>query len=686
MSEAGRYPDHKVPARALVISIGALAVPITGALAYPDALGETGALLWLLALVPAFLLAYYRGWRGVATALAFGMATLSVTQVAATVLDRAIPDLLLAIVVIYIAVSVGIGWVTELLHRQRVDVEDLALTDILTHLPNRRHARIFLENEFGAAERGRALSVILFDLDGFKGYNDSFGHQAGDEALRGFGEILNTTTRRMNLSARFGGEEFISILAGSDEEGAMIFAERVRTALRNTEFSRGRVTVSAGVAAYHSSMRSPDELIAAADLALYRAKRDGRNCVRVFGHTMDVVEPDEDSQDEKALAELQGRAPAPTEYPRLEQDIGRSRPPLTLLPHQITRFGEGKRVLLVEDETPVRALIATYLGREGFSVVEAANAIEGVSALGTEFEVVITDIRLPGSSGTELVAAVKSRWPGTQAIVITGFRDASIAAQALNAGADGYLFKPFGMPELRNHLRDALARRQRFLDARAERLHLSAEARNRADEARIAILNGAKALVNAVEVRDPYTKGHSTRVAHYSGALLDAMGGVGATIERSLLLLACELHDVGKIGVPDAILNKPAALTEAEMETVRRHPQTGRRILEPLFDDEVILAVATWHHERWDGHGYPDGLYGDAIPLPARIGAVADAFDAMTSDRAYRESLPWAEAVEQIRERAGTQFDPQLLPVFETALPAMEAIARAATPPEESRT
>ncbi|MSR23371.1 MAG: GGDEF domain-containing protein [Gemmatimonadetes bacterium] len=151
-----------------------------------------------------------------------------------------------------------------LLHRERADVEDLALTDILTHLPNRRHARVFLENEFGAAERGRLLSVVLFDLDSFKEYNDRYGHQAGDDGLRHFAEILASTARRMNLSSRFGGEEFLTVLAGSDEEGALVFAERVREALASLRLSSGSLTVSSGVATYHPSMRSPDELIAAA--------------------------------------------------------------------------------------------------------------------------------------------------------------------------------------------------------------------------------------------------------------------------------------------------------------------------------------------------------------------------------------------------------------------------------------
>ena len=273
-----------VPLRALILSLAALAVPTIAALQLPEVLGQYGPLLWLLLLVPAFLLAYYRGWRGVATALAAGMATLSTTQVVASWMGIAVPDLLLGVVVVYVAIAVGIGWLAENLHRDRSEVEDMALTDILTHLPNRRHARIFLANEFAAAVRGRLLSAVFFDLDGFKEFNDRHGHAAGDEALRSFAEILTQTTRRMNLSARFGGEEFLSVLAGSDAEGAVRFAERVRIALAARALSGYTLTVSCGVATYDPSLHSPDELLAAADHALYQAKREGRNRVRLFKH------------------------------------------------------------------------------------------------------------------------------------------------------------------------------------------------------------------------------------------------------------------------------------------------------------------------------------------------------------------------------------------------------------------
>ena len=270
----------------LYISLGALVVPAGAALLVSDILGEQGVLIWLLALTPAFLLAYYKGWRGAALALAAGMATLSITQVIALLMGLTIPDGLFGVVVAYIVITLCIGWLAEVLLRDKKRMEGMALEDGLTHLPNRRHARVFLENEFAAAQRGRLLCVVLFDLDNFKEYNDSYGHPAGDEALKAFADILAKTTRRMNLSARFGGEEFLSILAGSGLDGAVAFAERVRATLTAQKLGNGPLTVCAGVALHHPSMGTPDELLAAADHALYRAKREGRNTVRLFGTTL----------------------------------------------------------------------------------------------------------------------------------------------------------------------------------------------------------------------------------------------------------------------------------------------------------------------------------------------------------------------------------------------------------------
>lgn len=278
------YPSRPpIPIFAVVLSFSALIVPATATVLFSNVIGQYEVLLWLVALVPAFLLAYYRGWRGAATALAAGMAILSLTQVVLVSTGRTISNwpLLVFVVAVYCATALGIGWVSELLHRQRAAAELLALTDELTGLPNRRYADLYLEKEFAAAQRGRPLTVIFFDIDHFKDYNERHGHAAGDEALIAFGKLLESRTRKMDFSARYGGEEFLTILSSCGLEGGLAFVERLREAVQSLELTYGPITVSVGVATYHPGMISRSELLAAADLALYQAKQDGRDCVRL---------------------------------------------------------------------------------------------------------------------------------------------------------------------------------------------------------------------------------------------------------------------------------------------------------------------------------------------------------------------------------------------------------------------
>jgi diguanylate cyclase (GGDEF)-like protein len=608
---------RSVPPGALVISVTALAVPVIGALQFPEQLGDYGTLLWLTALLPAFMLAYYRAWRGVATALALGMATLSVTQAAVLMMGRDVPDMLLGVVISYVVIALGIGSLAESFHQERAEVEDMAFTDLLTGLPNRRHGRPFLENEFAAAERGRQLSLVLFDLDHFKQFNDRFGHPAGDLALKKFGAILERTTRRMDLSARFGGEEFVSVLTSTDTEGALIFSDRIRSALAETDLDVGEsLTVSAGVATHHPGMRSPDDLLAAADHALYEAKDAGRNRVRLYESALvDSALPSPDTAED--LLEALGKEPE--DYPRPGADMGRSRPPLTLLPHRITGFGKGRRVLVVEDDHQVRSLVGNYLEREDFEVDQAVDVPTGIDALSHEFDVVITDLRLPGASGTELIVAAKSRWPRTQILVITGLHNPTIAAEALSAGADRYLFKPFGMPEMRRHLIDSLNRRDGLLEREAASAEMGGDALERQAKSIQAVLDETAALVRAVEARDPYTTRHAQRVAEFAKRIADEFDPARTIIDREGLELGCRLLDIGKLGLGDSLLNTDAELDKSEREAVERHPAMGRNLLLPLLDNEVALAIVAWHHERWDGTGYPDrlGPGPQSLPRPA---------------------------------------------------------------------
>ena len=523
MSDVAEPFSQRVPPRAVVISAAAFGVPMFAALGAPEALGEYGALLWLLAVIPAFLLAYHRGWRGAATALAFGMASLSVTQVVATAMNIELPSLLLGVVVAYIGITLGIGGMAEQMHRDKGTVERMAYTDGLTRLPNRRHIKLFLENEFAAAGRGRLLSAVLFDLDHFKQYNDRFGHAVGDEALRVFADVLARSTRRMNLSGRLGGEEFLTVLADTSSEGAMVFAERVRTVLKSHLLGDPPLSVSAGVVTFHPGMRSADELLAAADHALYQAKHAGRDRVKMFGHA--IVE----SSGSLSVQQPPEGEPQ-SEYPRAPEELGKTLPPASLLPHQTTEFGQGRSVLVVEHEDPLRERVSDYLRRMGFAVYEATDAPSAIEKLAIDYDVVAVSYPLPSSEGHDLVATVKSRWPATQLVVMTKADSAPEVVDAMRAGADQLLKKPFEMSDLRAKIGNALRRRDRVASARMEARMLSVDSDERSAVTWTRIRAGLLGLVEAAEFHDPYTRGHGERTASFAVVLGEKAGLNGAEI------------------------------------------------------------------------------------------------------------------------------------------------------------
>ena len=276
--------------------------------------------------------------------------------------------------------------------------------------------------------------------------------------------------------------------------------------------------------------------------------------------------------------------------------------------------------------------------------------------------VVVTDLRMPGRGGVWLVREIQKRWPETAIIVITAGQDNDAVAECLNAGAHRYFLKPIKLDEFRHALAST------FQSYRVERAHqiyrstLEHMVQKRTRQLQSTFLSAINSLVRTLEARDAYTSGHSMRVRRL--ALRLAVGlGLDAR-QRKHISLASKLHDIGKVGLPESILNKEGTLSESEVALVREHPVIGERILTPIIRSQTVLAAIRGHHERYDGTGYPDGLSGENIPLEARIIAIVDCFDAVTSSRAYREPLPHSQAIDLIRAGRGTQFDPYLVPIF----------------------
>ena len=329
---------------------------------------------------------------------------------------------------------------------------------------------------------------------------------------------------------------------------------------------------------------------------------------------------------------------------------------------------DGRRCLIVDDEALLRGLLCRLMEAEGFSCREAASGEEALRLLQAEpVPLVLSDYRMPQMHGGTLLSEIKTRWPETAVVIITAVSDVNLAVRCLEAGALDYLTKPFGVAEVRARVNQALERRRLLIENRAYRTELEERVTLQARKYEELFLASLQSLADALEVKDAYTWGHSTRVSRFAMAIARELG-VPAELQEQLEL-GSRLHDLGKIGVREDVLNKDGQLTAEEYAHVMEHPVIGWRLLAPLLREMPhALAVVRSHHERFDGTGTPDAMHGHEIPLVARITAVADSFDAMTSGRVYRSGMSVEHAVAELRRCSGSQFDPACVTAFERAL------------------
>jgi putative nucleotidyltransferase with HDIG domain len=332
------------------------------------------------------------------------------------------------------------------------------------------------------------------------------------------------------------------------------------------------------------------------------------------------------------------------------------------------------RCLVVDDEAALRSVLVRTLESAGYSCAQAGSGTEALAILEREaFALVLSDIRMPGMDGVGLLRAVQQRWPDTAVVMLTAVAEVDTAVACLHSGAFDYIAKPFQVDEVRARVGQALEKRRLVLDNRQYQLHLADMVRQQAVRIEELFLEGVQTLVHALEAKDPYTQGHSARVAAYAGAIGRALRLSEAEVQ--VLELGAELHDIGKIGVRESVLQKDGRLSREEYEHIMAHTVIGARILEPLLKHEPqAIAIVRSHHERLDGAGLPDGLRGEEIPLMARIVTVADSFDAMTSSRPYRPALPVEHAQRELRSRSGEQFDPVVVDAFDRASATLEAL------------
>jgi putative nucleotidyltransferase with HDIG domain len=328
------------------------------------------------------------------------------------------------------------------------------------------------------------------------------------------------------------------------------------------------------------------------------------------------------------------------------------------------------RCLVVDDDAPVRSAIARVTQLLGLVPLEAADGESALRLLAEQGEVplVISDVNMPGLSGMELLEEITRRYPDTAVLMLSGVSDVKTAVACLDKGALDYIAKPALLEEVRARVAKALEKRDLLLQKRFYQRNLELRVRVQANRIRELFLQGVQTLAQALEAKDAYTSGHSIRVSRYAMGTAVRLGFTGEKLEE--MRLGGELHDIGKIGTREAVLNKPGPLTDEEFLHITEHTLLGEKILAPLArENPLVLRIVRNHHERMDGRGFPDRLTGEAIPYEARIVCVVDAFDAMTTNRAYRASRTPAAAMDELDRCVGTHFDPDVVRAFKEAFP-----------------
>ncbi|HZQ92089.1 MAG TPA: HD domain-containing phosphohydrolase [Terriglobales bacterium] len=335
----------------------------------------------------------------------------------------------------------------------------------------------------------------------------------------------------------------------------------------------------------------------------------------------------------------------------------------------------AERILVVDDEESIREIVTSMLSSAGYECAPASSGVEALGILnsGQDFELMLSDLMMAELDGLGLLERTKERFPDMPVIMVTAVHDISVALGAIRNGAYDYLLKPFEREQLLATVRRALENRRLRMENRAYQSNLESLVAARTEQLRATMVDlersydiTLEALGDALDLKDAETEGHSKRVTAFTIAMARAMGLSAERIR--VIARGAFLHDIGKMAIPDAILRKPGALNEEEKMIMREHCYRGYQMLRkiPFLGEASEIVYA--HQECYDGSGYPRGLRGEEIPLGARIFAIADTLDAITSDRPYRRAQPFSAARDEIVKWSGRQFDPQIVKVF-TSMP-----------------
>ena len=520
----------------------------------------------------------------------------------------------------------GVPYVLEML--KHIDNTDLFLAqgydqlmsfsqqlyiDALTGAYNRRFWEDKMKSFSGVA------GIALIDLDDLKLYNDTFGHSAGDAALKALVQITKKGIRCTDKLIRYGGDEFLLIMPNVSSS---IFAENIHEA-DFPEFPGLKISASIGGAMLYNG--SIEEVVSRADKLMYYAKS-----------YKNTVAMDEEVEYEKALLD------APAAKPQ---------------------------VLIIDDSELNRDLLKEML-RDRYEILEAADGEKGLALLyelGTKISLVLLDVVMPKLGDFDVLAVMqKERWLDDIPVMMISAEDSPAFIQkAYDMGASDYITRPFNMNVVHqrsDNITKLYAKQRRLLSLVSSQI----QEKERNNHIIISILSEVVGLKNGE------SRKHILSVSRITELLLSRVMQRTNRYhltwqDEALITNAAALHDIGKIGIDEKILNKPGKLTKEEFEIMKTHTLIGAKMVEHLeaFREEpfvkVTYAICRWHHERWDGRGYPDGLKGDAIPISAQIVSIADVYDALTSKRVYKDAFAHEKAIRMILDGECGLFNPLLL-------------------------
>ena len=499
--------------------------------------------------------------------------------------------------------------------------KDELYRDPLTGAYNRRYYEEVVRKSIGPA------GIALMDVDDFKICNDTYGHHAGDVALETVANAIRSCTRSSDLLIRYGGDEFLLVLPGIPGDFLQTKLEQIRTAAQMTSvpgYSHFRISLSIG-GAIQSIADPMENIVRRADWLMYQAKcRKNAVMVEIPGHDLETLE-------------------------KLLQ--------------------EKSKILLVDDSKMNRMMLTEILG-ESYHILEAENGRECLETLQAEagnIALVLLDINMPVMDGFEVLKAMNANHTieDTPVIMISSEDSDAAIRRSYELGASDYVNRPFDARIVYRRVTNTIK-----LYAKQRRLVQMVSDQIRARENNTDMLVGV--LSHIVEFRNGESGLHVRHIRIITELLLRRLLEISSRYsitaeQQDMIPLASALHDIGKIGIDEKILNKPGKLTPEEFEVMKTHSMLGAKMLHDLdgFAEQPLLQtayeIARWHHERWDGRGYPDGLKGDEIPISAQLVSLADVYDALTSERCYKKAFSHERAVQMIQNGECGAFNPLLL-------------------------